>query len=114
LSFTILQPEFNPKVSNDYIIVIIQKRLNQAVIGLTLCPYAKLYKKLLYLHINHANYIDGFLDPLAQKIGLLLQITTIELETTLVIKPILFNTFDPFLQIVELNEQALRENKTLK
>ncbi|MCO6504281.1 MAG: DUF1415 family protein [Snodgrassella sp.] len=72
------------------------------------------YKKLLYLYINHANHINDFLDPLAQKISLLLQITTIELETTLVIKPVLSNTFDPFLQIIKLNEQVLHENKTLK
>lgn len=104
-----------PNAPDELIIATSRKWLEQAVIGLNLCPFAKkpYYKQQLRFCVSHANHLDHFLDQLEQEIRLLLLTPAEELETTLFIEPVLFQSFDEFLNIVELSEQILVENQAI-
>lgn len=104
-----------PNASDELVIATSRKWLEQAVIGLNLCPFAKkpYYKQQLRFCVCHANHLDHFLDQLEQEIQLLLHTPAEELETTLFIEPVLFQSFDEFLNIVELSEQILVENQAI-
>lgn len=104
-----------PNAPDEFVIATSRKWLEQAVIGLNLCPFAKkpYYKQQLRFYVSHANHLDHFLDQLEQEIRLLLHTPAEELETTLFIEPVLFQSFDEFLNIVELSEQILVENQAI-
>lgn len=104
-----------PNAPDEFVIATSRKWLEQAVIGLNLCPFAKkpYYKQRLRFYVSHANHLDHFLDQLEQEIRLLLHTPAEELETTLFIEPVLFQSFDEFLNIVELSEQILVENQAI-
>lgn len=93
------------------IITICRHWLEQAVIGLNLCPFAKKPYNLQRLRfgVSHARHIDAFLEFVEQEIQLLLQTPAHEIETTLLIEPLLFTDFEVFLDAVTLAENLLHE-----
>ncbi|WP_239324686.1 DUF1415 domain-containing protein [Snodgrassella gandavensis] len=95
--------------ADENIIAACRHWLEQAVIGLNLCPFARKPYNLnrLRFTLSHARHLDAFLELLEQEILLLLQTPAIDIETTLVIEPQLFTDFDVFLDVVTLAEQVL-------
>lgn len=80
--------------------------LEQAVIGLNLCPFAKaVYKRgQLRLVVSAAKHLDGFLDELDAELALLQHTPASEVDTTLLVHPGLFPDFlefNDFLNIVD-------------
>ena len=59
--------------------------------------------------MSHARHIDAFLEFVEQEIQLLLQTPAHEIETTLLIEPLLFTDFEVFLDAVTLAENLLYE-----
>lgn len=96
---------------DEEIIALCRHWLEQAVIGLNLCPFArKPYNlKRLRFSISHARHLDAFLEFIEQEIQLLLQTPAHETETTLIVEPSLFTGFETFLDAVTLAEDVLQE-----
>ena len=66
--------------------------IEEAVIGLNLCPFAKsVYQKgLVRVVVSQARHLDGFLDELDRELLLLRDTPASEIETTLLVHPKLF------------------------
>ncbi|PIT56969.1 peptidase [Snodgrassella alvi] len=97
--------------TDEKIIAACRHWLEQAVIGLNLCPFARKPYNLnrLRFTLSHARHLDAYLELLEQEILLLLQTPAIEIETTLIIEPQLFTDFDVFLDAATLAEQVLQD-----
>lgn len=80
--------------------------LEQAVIGLNLCPFAKaVYNKgQVRVVVSAAKHLDAFLDELDAELLLLRDTPAAEVDTTLMVHPGLFPeflVFNDFLNIVD-------------
>ena len=86
--------------------------LEQAVIGLNLCPFAKApYRKdLVRMVVSHACHIDAFLERLDLELQILLDMPAETVETTLLIESSLFGDFVTFNDMLDLADQALIDN----
>lgn len=86
--------------------------LEQAVIGLNLCPFAKApyAKGLVRIAVSRAKHLDGFLEDLDREILLLLHTPAEELETTLLLHPFLFGDFLLFNDMLDVAEAALADH----
>lgn len=86
--------------------------LEQAVIGLNLCPFAKApyIKGQVRIAVSHAKHLDGFLEELDHEIELLLNTPPAELETTLLVQPDLFGDFLLFNDVLDIAEAVLAEH----
>ena len=87
--------------------------LEQAVIGLNLCPFAKAphVKNLVRIVVSKARHLDGFLEDLDRELQLLGNTPASELETTLLVHPTLFPDFETFNQMLEIADDAVVENE---
>lgn len=86
--------------------------LEQAVIGLNLCPFAKApyAKGRVRIAVSRARHLDGFLEDLDREILLLLNTPAAELETTLLLHPTLFGDFFLFNDMLDIAEAALADH----
>lgn len=86
--------------------------LEQAVIGLNLCPFAKApyAKNQIRFAVSHARHLDGFLETLDAELQLLAASDAGEIETTLLIEPRLFADFLLFNDMLDLAEAAVHDN----
>ena len=86
--------------------------IEQAVIGLNLCPFAKAVyvKNQVRLVVSQAPHIDGFLEELDRELDLLAASDPQEIDTTLLIHPTLFADFLEFNDLTVIAEQAIVEH----
>ena len=86
--------------------------LEQAVIGLNLCPFAKApyTKNQVRFTVSHARHLDSFLETLDQELQLLAASDANEIETTLLIEPTLFADFLLFNDMLDLADAAVHDN----
>lgn len=86
--------------------------LEKAVIGLSLCPFAKAphIKNLVRISVSQARHLDGFLEDLDSELQLLGDTPADELETTLLVHPTLFPDFDTFNQMLDIADAAVVDN----
>lgn len=100
-------------VQDQHIIATTQHWLEKAVIGLNLCPFAKApyIKKQIRYYVSHARHIDAFLELLDNELQLLANTPAHEIETTLLIEPVLFPDFNHFNDILTLTDQAITDNQ---
>ncbi|MDA9884700.1 DUF1415 domain-containing protein [Burkholderiaceae bacterium] len=100
--------------SKDEVLAQTRQWLEQAVIGLNLCPFAKTayIKNQVRMVVSDAKHLDGFLDTLDAELVYLRDTPASEVETTLLVHPGLFADFlifNDFLNVVDgvLEEHAL-------
>ncbi|AOE50958.1 DUF1415 domain-containing protein [Kangiella sediminilitoris] len=81
--------------------------LSHTVIEHNFCPFARreFVKKSIKYHVSSANGIENALYELADALQLLDRDSTI--ETTLIVYPSSFDTFDDYLDLVEFSTQLL-------
>lgn len=86
--------------------------LEKAVIGLNLCPFAKApyVKKQVRIAVSRAKHSDGFLEDLDRELQTLADTPAEELETTLLVHPVLFADFLEFNDMLDFAEQAVADN----
>jgi len=86
--------------------------IEQAVIGLNLCPFAKAayVKSQVRLVVSEAPHVDGFLEQLDRELDLLAESDPQEIDTTLLIHPTLFADFLEFNDLTAIAEQAITEH----
>jgi hypothetical protein len=87
--------------------------IEEAVIGLDLCPFAKsVYQKgLVRLVVSQARHLDGFLDELDRELLLLRDTPASEIETTLLVHPKLFPEFEVFNDFLNVVDDVLQEHE---
>ncbi|QLI80140.1 DUF1415 domain-containing protein [Chitinibacter fontanus] len=100
-------------MSDEKIIEQTQHWLEQAVIGLNLCPFAKsvYVKNQIRFVVSHAKHLDGFLDDLDRELDYLAQIPAEEIDTTLLIHPTLFPDFEVFNDFLTIADEVVAEHE---
>ncbi|WP_410497856.1 DUF1415 domain-containing protein [Chitinibacter sp. S2-10] len=100
-------------MSDEIIITQTQHWLEQAVIGLNLCPFAKAVyvKNQIRFVVSHAKHLDGFLDDLDRELDLLAAANPDEIDTTLLIHPTLFPDFEVFNDFLTIADEIVAEHE---
>ena len=82
-------------MTDEEVLAQTRRWLEQAVIGLNLCPFAKsvYVKDQVRLVVSRARHLDAFLDDLDRELELLKTTPAEEVDTTLLIHPTLFPDF---------------------
>ncbi|MFC4161445.1 DUF1415 domain-containing protein [Chitinimonas lacunae] len=86
--------------------------LEQAVIGLNLCPFAKAVyvKQQVRFVVSRARHLDALLEQLDDELQTLATTDPAELDTTLLIHPELLTDFVEFNDFLELADGAVADN----
>lgn len=87
--------------------------LEQAVIGLNLCPFARsvYVKNQVRIVVSSARHIDAFLDDLDRELAHLQAVSAEETDTTLLIHPTLFPDFLVFNDFQGVVDEVLVEHE---
>lgn len=94
------------------VIKVTQHWLENAVIGLNLCPFAKavFVKKQIRFVVSEAKHLDGFLEDLDREVDFLVQTPADEVDTTLLIHPTLFPDFEIFNDVQAIADDIVAEH----
>ena len=86
--------------------------LEEAVIGLNLCPFAKAVyvKNQVRLVVSKARHADDLLEELDRELDLLVATSAEEIDTTLLIHATLFEDFLDFNDFLEIAEGVVDEH----
>lgn len=98
--------------SVDSVIAATRHWLEQAVIGLNLCPFAKAVyvKNQVRIVVSEAPHLDGFLEDLDRELLALNEADPEQVDTTLLIHPGLLNDFLVFNEVTQIAEEAVVEH----
>ncbi len=99
-------------MTHEEIIAITRQWVEQAVIGLNLCPFAKA------VYVNHqvrfvvsdAKHLDALLEQLDAELDWLAASDPEQLDSTLLICPTQWPEFEPFNDFVEIADQVVAEH----
>lgn len=99
--------------SNEDVLAATRRWLEQAVIGLNLCPFAKsVYTKdQVRMVVSRARHLDGFLDDLDGELELLKTTHAEKVDTTLLIHPTMFPEFLVFNDFLNVVDDVLAEHQ---
>jgi hypothetical protein len=100
-------------LSEDDVLAATRRWLEEAVIGLNLCPFAKSVhvKNQVRIVVSRARHIDGFLDDLDRELELLKTTPAEEVDTTLLVHPTLFPDFLVFNDFLNVADEVLAEHE---
>ncbi|MBE9610051.1 DUF1415 domain-containing protein [Chitinilyticum piscinae] len=100
-------------MSNDDVIQQTRHWLEQAVIGLNLCPFAKsvYVKNQVRIVVSSARHLDAFLEELDRELALLAAANPDEIDTTLLIHPTLFGDFADFTDLLAIADDTIAEHE---
>ena len=99
--------------SENPIIADTRRWLEQAVIGLNLCPFARAVyvKNQVRIVVSEARHLDAFLDDLDRELAHLQAVSADETDTTLLIHPTLFPDFFVFNDFQNVVYEVLQEHE---
>lgn len=99
-------------MTDEEVLAQTRRWLEQAVIGLNLCPFAKsvYVKDQVRLVVSRARHLDAFLDDLDRELELLKTTPADEVDTTLLIHPTLFPDFLDFNDFLDVADGVLAEH----
>lgn len=94
--------------SDEQVIARTRRWLEEAVIGLNLCPFARAVylRDRVRLVVSQARHLDDLLDELDRELQLLARTPAEQVETTLIVHPTLFPDFLDFNDFMALAEAA--------
>jgi hypothetical protein len=100
-------------VSDEEVLAATRRWLEQAVIGLNLCPFAKsvYVKDQVRLVVSRARHLDAFLDDLDRELELLKSTPAEQVDTTLLVHPTLFPDFMVFNDFLNVADDVLVEHE---
>ncbi len=100
-------------MTHDEIIAITRQWVEQAVIGLNLCPFAKsvYVKNQVRFVVSDAKHLDALLEQLDGELDLLAESDPEQIDTTLLICPTQWPEFEPFNDFVEIADQVVAEHE---
>ncbi len=98
--------------SDDEVLARTRAWLENAVIGLNLCPFAKAVytRDRVRLVVSQARHADDLLEELDRELDLLVATPAEQVDTTLLIHPTLFPDFLDFNDFLEIAEGVLDEH----
>ena len=101
-----------PESSSGEVIAAMRHWIEQAVIGLNLCPFAKAVyvRDQVRVVVSEAQHVDGFLEELDRELDRLAATDPQEVNTTLLIHPTLFADFLEFNDLTAIAEDAIAEH----
>ncbi|MBK5964480.1 peptidase [Thiocystis minor] len=99
-------------MNDEAIIAATRHWIEQAVIGLNLCPFAKVVyvKRQVRFVVSHARHLDGLLEDLDRELEFLVAADQDAVETTLLIHPTLLPDFLDFNEFMPLAEASVEEH----
>ena len=99
-------------MTEEEILAKTKQWLEAAVIGLNLCPFAKVVyvKNQVRLVVSKARHADDLLEELDRELDLLVATPASEIDTTLLIHPTLFDDFLDFNDFLEIAEGVVEEH----
>ena len=95
----------------DIVIADTRHWIEQAVIGLNLCPFARavyVNDQVRYV-VSNAPHVDGLLEELDRELEFLAAADPAQIDTTLLIHPALLADFLDFNEVVGIAEEAVEE-----
>ena len=100
-------------MTDEQVLIQTKHWLEEAVIGLNLCPFAKAVyvKNQVRLVVSHARHADDLLEELDRELDLLVATPATEIDTTLLIHPTLFEDFLDFNDFLEVAEGVVDEHE---
>ena len=99
--------------SDEQVLAEMRHWIEQAVIGLNLCPFAKsvYVKNQVRLVVSRARNIDALLDDLDRELELLKTTPAEQVDTTLLVHPTLFPDFFVFNDFLNVVDEVLEEHE---
>ena len=99
--------------SEEQVLAEMRHWIEQAVIGLNLCPFAKsvYVKNQVRIVVSQARNIDAFLDDLDRELELLKDTPAEQVDTTLLVHPTLFPDFFVFNDFLDLVDEVVEEHE---
>jgi hypothetical protein len=100
-------------VNEGEVLTATRQWLEKAVIGLNLCPFAKVVyvKNQVRLVVSKARHADDLLEELDRELDLLVATPAEKIDTTLLIHPTLFEDFLDFNDFMEIAEGVVDEHE---
>ncbi|AFL75283.1 DUF1415 domain-containing protein [Thiocystis violascens] len=100
-------------MNDEAIIAATRKWIEQAVIGLNLCPFAKAVyvKHRVRFVVSRARHLDGLLEDIDRELDFLAAADHDAVETTLLVHPTLLSDFLDFNAFIPLAEAAVEEHE---
>lgn len=98
--------------SSSEVLAEMRNWIEEAVIGLNLCPFAKAVyvKNQVRFVVSSAPHVDAFLEELDRELDLLAAADPQAIDTTLLIHPTLFADFLEFNDLTAIAEDAVEEH----
>jgi hypothetical protein len=99
-------------LTEEQVLADTRRWLEQAVIGLNLCPFARAVyvKNQVRIVVSRARHLDAFLDDLDRELAHLQSVSPEETDTTLLIHPTLFPDFFVFNDFQNVVDDVLTEH----
>lgn len=100
-------------LSDDTVLDDTRRWIEQAVIGLNLCPFARAVyvKNQVRIVVSRARHVDAFLDDLDRELDLLASTPAEEIDTTLLVHPELFPDFFVFNDFLNVVDEVVAEHE---
>lgn len=100
-------------MTDDEILARTREWVEQAVIGLNLCPFARAVwvKDQVRVVVSRARHVDAFLDDLDRELDLLAGTPAEQIDTTLLVHPTLFPDFEVFNDFLGVVDDVVAEHE---
>jgi hypothetical protein len=100
-------------VNDEAVLAATRHWIEQAVIGLNLCPFARAVwvKNQVRIVVSSARHVDGLLDELDRELDLLAATPAGEIDTTLIVHPTLFPDFLVFNDFLGVADDVVAEHE---
>jgi hypothetical protein len=100
-------------VTEEQVLAATRHWIEQAVIGLNLCPFARAVwvKNQVRIVVSTARHIDGLLDDLDRELDLLAATPAEQVDTTLIVHPTLFPDFLVFNDFLDIADAVVAEHE---
>ncbi len=100
-------------MTEEQVLTATRHWVEQAVIGLNLCPFARAVwvKNQVRIVVSTARHVDGLLDDLDRELDLLAATPAEEIDTTLIVHPTLFPDFLVFNDFLDIADEVVAEHE---
>ena len=100
------------KLLDEHVLAETRRWIEQAVIGLNLCPFARTVyvKNQVRIVVSHARHLDAFLDELDAELERLQSTPAEQIDTTLLVHPTLFPDFLQFNDFLAVVDEVVSEH----
>ena len=105
-------PQLDNQMTDDHITALTRAWLEEAVIGLNLCPFAEPVHRngQIAYYVSHAKHAPALMDDLSEAIDSLMNADPEEIDTALLIHPYVLQDFEQYNEFVGWTTDFLEES----